>query len=479
VDVTLAAALSADLVIAQVNSKMPWVLGQGIIHVNDVDVIVEHDEDLLTIEPLPESEVADVIGRHIANLIDDGSTIQVSLGTTSRATLLALAEKNDLGVHSQFLTTDMMHLVARGVITNRKKGFNEGKLVASIAIRTRDLYEFLHYNPSVEFHPSDYVNDPRIIARHKKMVCMNVAMAIDLTGQVAADALPFNYYSGLTGILDFVKGASLSEDGKFILMLTSTTGEGQKSRIVPSLGDAAVVVPRGEVQYVVTEYGAVNLFGKSYQERALALISIAHPDFRDELFHEAKKMGLLGPERTLKESIHGVYPVRLVETIEIDGQPVTLRPTKPVDERLIQEHFYNLDSQDVISRFFGTRMSFPQTQVEGISLTDYVRSFTVVAVVGEVGFEKVVGIGEYHLEEAKNMAEVAFSVSKDWQGRGLGKILLAKLAEAAKENGIAGLVAYTFLENHRMIKLFRTLPYKVRTVVGEEISLSLRFDEPG
>ena len=434
VDVTLSAALSADLVIAQVNSNMPWVLGQGIIHVNDVDVIVEHDEDLLTIEPLPESEVADVIGRHIANLIDDGSTIQVSLGTTSHATLLALADKNDLGVHSQFLTTDMMHLVSRGVITNRKKGFNEGKLVASIAIGTRELYEFLHYNPSMEFHPSDYVNDPRIIARHNKMVCMNVAMAMDLTGQVAADALPINYYSGLTGILDFVKGASLCEDGKSILMLTSTTAEG-KSRIVPKLGDCAVVVPRGEVQYVVTEYGAVNLFGKSYQERALALISISHPDFREELFHEAKKMGLLGPERTLKESIHGIYPIRLEETVEIDGHPVTLRPSKPVDERLIQEHFYNLDSQDVISRFFGTRKSFPQKQVEGISLTDYIKSFTVVAVVGEVGFEKIVGVGEYHLEEAKNMAEVAFSVSKDWQGRGLGRILLANSPRPQKRTG--------------------------------------------
>jgi acyl-CoA hydrolase/GNAT superfamily N-acetyltransferase len=478
VDVTLSAALSADLVIVQVNSRMPWVLGQSFIHVNDVDVIVEYDEDLLTIEALPESDEADVIGRHIANLIDDGSTIQVSLGTTSRATLLALTDKNDLGVHSQFLTTDMMHLVSRGVITNRKKGFNDGKLIASIAIGTRDLYEFLHYNPSVEFHPSDYVNDPRIIGRHNKMVCVNAAMAIDLTGQVAADALPVNYYSGLTGILDFMKGASFCEDGKSILMLTSTTAEDRKSRIVPKLGDCAVVVPRGTVQYVVTEYGAVNLFGKSYQERALALISISHPGFREELFHEAKKMGLLGPERTLKESIHGIYPVRLVETVELHGQPITLRPTKPTDERLIQEHFYNLDSEDVTSRFFGSRTCFPQTQVECISLTDYIKSFTVVAVVGEVDFEKIVGVGEYHLEEAKNLAEVAFSVNKDWQGKGLGRVLLAKLAEAAKENGIAGLCAYTSIENHRMIKLFRTLPYKVRTVVSDDVSLSLRFDEP-
>ncbi|MGC8490427.1 MAG: GNAT family N-acetyltransferase [Syntrophobacteraceae bacterium] len=478
VDVTLSAALAADIVIAQVNSEMPWVLGQSFIHVNDVDVIVEHDEDILTIDPFPESARADIIGRHVASLVDDGSTIQISLGTSPHATLLALADKNDLGVHSQFLTDDMMHLVSRGVITNRKKGFNEGKLVASTAIGSRQLYEFLHYNPSVEFHASDYVNDPRIIARHNRMACLNVAMALDLTGQVAADALIHNHYSGLTGMLDFVKGASLCEGGKSILMLTSTTSDGKQSRIVPTLGDCAVVIPRGEVQYVVTEYGTVNLFGKSYQERALALISISHPAFREELFHEARKMGLLGPERTLKDSIHGVYPVKLVETMHLHGWPVTIRPSKPVDERLIQEHFYNLESQDVVSRFFGSRRNFPQTQIEGMSLTDYVTSFSVVAVVGEVGFEKIVGIGDYHLEEAKNLAEVAFSISREWQGKGLGRILLAKLAEAAKENGIMGLFAVTSIENGRMVKLFRSLPYKVRTVVDEEIHLSLRFDEP-
>jgi GNAT superfamily N-acetyltransferase len=253
---------------------------------------------------------------------------------------------------------------------------------------------------------------------------------------------------------------------------------GKTSRIVPMLTDTAVVVPRGDVQYVVTEYGAVNLFGKSYQERAMALISIAHPDFREELFFEAKKIGLLGPERTLSESIHGVYPVKLEETIEIDGEPVILRPTKPVDERWLQEHFYTLDRQDVISRFFRPKTSFPRSDVEAMSGTDYIKNFTIVAVVGDVGFERVVAVGEYYLELAKNMAEIAFSVSKDWQGKGLGRVLIRKLAEAARENGIAGLFAYTSHENQRMMNLFRTLPYKVRTVVDDPMLLSCRFDEP-
>ncbi len=478
VDITLAAALSADVVIAQVNPRMPRTLGQSFIHVNDVDIIVEHEEEVLTIDKLPELETANAIGRQIARFVDDGSTIQISLGVTSQATLLALADKNDLGVHTQYLTDDIMHLVARGVITNWKKGFNEGKLVASGAIGSEVLYEFLHDNPSIDFHPSDYVNDPSIIARHNKMVAMNVAMAMDLTGQVAADALPQNHFSGVTGMSDFVRGAGQSPGGKSIIMLTSTTPDAKQSRIVPMLGDTAVVIPRGDVHHVVTEYGAVNLFGKSLQERAMAMISISHPDFRDELFHEAKRMGLLGEERTLSESIQGVYPARLEETRRIDGESVTIRPIKPVDERRIQEHFYNLDKDDIVSRFFHEKTSFLRDDVEDMLQIDYVEDLTLVALVGEFGFGEVVAVGEYLLDPAKNMAEVAFSVSRGYQGKGLGGILIHKLADAARENGISGLMAYTAPENQGMIKLFKSLPYKVRTTFDEDmVLLSCKFNE--
>ena len=312
VDITLAAAQSADLVIAQVNANMPRVLGRSFLHVNDVDFFVEYDEPLLTIGENPELAAANDIGRLIARrLIDDGSTLAIGLGTTSEAVMLALSDRNDLGIHTMYMTNEIMHLFCKGVITNRKKGFNEGKMVANSAIGSEDLYEFLNDNPAVEFHPSDYVCDPGIIARHHKMVAMSVAMSIDLTGQVAADAMPHSHFSGVTGISDFMRGAVQSAGGKSILMLPSTGMQGKKSRIVPFLNDTAVAAPRGDVHYIVTEYGAVNLFGKSFQERAMAMISIAHPDFRDELFFEAKKMGLLSSDRTLHESLHGVYPIHL------------------------------------------------------------------------------------------------------------------------------------------------------------------------
>ena len=479
VDVTLSAALSADLVIAQVNPRMPRVLGRSFIHVDDVDVVVEHEEDLLTVGDVVELEAGKMIGRFVARLIEDGSTLQLGLGATPQATLLAMEDKNDLGVHTEFLTDGLLGLISRGVITNRKKGVNEGKLVASSAIGTANLYEYLHDNPAIEFHPSDYVNSPMVIASHNKMVSLNVATVMDLTGQVAVDALPHNHYSGVTGVLDFVRGAAQSPGGKSVLMIVSTARDGTLSRIVPTLEDKAVVVPRSDGYYVVSEFGVVNLFGKSLQERAMAMISLAHPDFRDELFFRAKELGLIGQDRTLKESIQAVYPLKYEESIRIDDQKITIRPAKPVDERRLQEHFYNLDKNDILSRFFHKKTSFIRDDVASMFQIDYTKEMTMVATIGELGFGKIIAVGGYVLDERRNLAEVAFSVTLEWKRRGLSKRILHKLAEAARDNGIEGLVAYTSINNKPMINLFKTLPYKVRMSAEDDmVDLVCRFDEP-
>ena len=479
VDITLAAALSADRVIAQVNSRMPRVLGHSFVHVNDVDVIVEHDEKLMTTGPPPESETDGRIAANIERFIEDGSTLHIGLGTAAHAVLMALSGKKDIGIHTQVLTDDMMRLVAEGVITNRRKGFNEGKLVASGAIGSQALYDFIDDNPAVEFHPSDVVNDPYIISRHHRMVSIDVATAMDLTGQMAADALPQNLFSGVTGMPDFMRGAIRSDGGKSITLLPSTFDGGAGSRIVSALEDTAVVVARGDVHYVATEYGVVNLFGKSLQERALAMISIAHPDFRETLFEEAKGRGLLGSDRRLRQSIRGIYPQKLEETVQIDGIPVVIRPAKPVDERRIQEHYYALDKKDVASRFFQEKKYFPRNEMENRSQIDYIRDLTLVAVMGDFGFGRVIGVGEYYLETARNFAEVSFSLSKPYQGKGLGRRLMKKLSETAQENGISGLVAYVSPENRRMRRLFETLPYRIKTAYEDDaLVLQCRFDDP-
>ncbi|MBW2658829.1 MAG: GNAT family N-acetyltransferase [Deltaproteobacteria bacterium] len=478
VDITESAAVAADIVIAQVNQNMPRLLGRSYIHVSDIDYFVEYDEPLIEIGTYPDVASADTMARYVSRLIDDGSTMQMSLGTTTEANIRAMMTKNDLGIHTQFLSNTIMRLVAMGVVTNKKKGYNNGKLIASNAIGNKDLYDLLDNNAAIEFHPSKYVNDPRIISRNSKMIAMNIGREIDLTGQVAADALPFNNFSGVTGILDFFRGASMSKGGKSILMLTATQTDGTESRIVPQLVNSAVVVPRSEVQYVVTEYGSVNLFGKSLQERAIALISIAHPDFRDWLFEEARKMGLLGPERSLNEDMHSIYPLKLEEIHVIDNKKITFRPVKPTDERSIQEHYYGLEKDDVISRFFNERSSFVTQQIESTFIIDYIKDLTIVAVEGEPGYERILAVGEYYLDSGINMAEIAFSVVKEWQGKGLSSTVIRKLSEAAKENGIDGLTAYTSTANRRMVKLFKSLGYEVKIVTeGDMISLDCKFPE--
>ena len=211
----------------------------------------------------------------------------------------------------------------------------------------------------------------------------------------------------------------------------------------------------------------------------MAMISIAHPKFREELFFEAQKAGLLSQERTLSESLRGIYPIHLEETLAFGNESVTIRPAKPVDERRIQEHFYSLSKDDVVSRFFHEKTSFVHDEIKGVSLIDYIKDLTVVAVVGEFGFGQVVGIGEYLLDPATNEAEVAFSISKAYQKKGLGKILLNKLVQAARDNGISGVMAYTNTQNKGMIKLFKTLPYQVESFFdGDTLQLRCRFDKP-
>jgi len=479
VDVTMAAAMSADLVIAQVNPRMPRILGHSFIHLDDVDVFVEHEEDVLCIESIPEIASALTIGRLVGNLVDDGSTIQMGLGNTPQGIMMALSEKNDLGIHSQFMINCMMDLVKKGVITNRKKGLNNGKLVASSAIGTKELYQFLHDNPAIEFYPSDYTNDPNIISQHNQMVAINVAMGIDLTGHVAAEVMPQNHYSGVTGLLDFVRGASSSPRGKSIIIIPATRNKGKTSRIVAELEGGAVVVPRSDVSYVVSEFGAVNLFGKNLQERAMRMISLAHPDFRDELLQQAKEQGLMGKKRTLTEFVNGIYPAKMEETRSYGEERVTFRAAKPGDDRRIQEHFYNMTPEDVQSRFFHEKTCFLRDDMEGMFQIDYVKDMTVVAVTGEFGFGRVIGMGVYLLEPSRNMAEIAFSVSKEWQNKGIANVIIEKLVHAARENGIAGVVAYTSMTNKGMIKLFNKIPYKVRTSVEDDmLVLMTRFDEP-
>mgnify|MGYP006291669571 FL=1 len=289
-------AESAECIVAQVNQQMLYVQGDTFIHVNDLDYIVEVDEPLdeFTMASGEPDETIEQIATHIAALIPDGATLQMGIGAIPDSVLGYLEHKKDLGIHTELFSDGVMNLVEKGVITGARKTLHPGKVIAGFILGSKALYRWLDHNPIVELHRTDYVNDPCVIGKNYQQVAINGAIEIDLTGQVCADSIGTRLYSGVGGQMDFIYGASRSQGGVPILALPSTVKQGAMSRIVPTLKrGAGVVTSRNHVHWIVTEFGAVDLYGKSIRERAKALISIAHPKFRDELEEEARELGYL------------------------------------------------------------------------------------------------------------------------------------------------------------------------------------------
>ncbi len=294
VDVTKAAAEMARVVIAQVNPRMPRVLGDNFIHIRKVTTFVEADDPVVELPRVRMSPAFEEIGRNVASLIEDGSTLQLGIGGIPDAVLHFLRDRKHLGVHTEMFSDGMVELVEQGVVTGEKKTLHPGKIVAAFVLGTRPLFDFVHNNPVVEFHPNDYVNDPFVIAQNYRMVAVNSAIQVDLTGQVCSDSIGDSVYSGFGGQVDFVRGASRAKEGKAVIALLSTARDGEVSRISTYLDEGAgVVTSRADVHYVVTEFGVADLHGRTLRERARALIGIAHPKFREELEAGARKRRLI------------------------------------------------------------------------------------------------------------------------------------------------------------------------------------------
>ena len=285
---------AADTVVMEVNDQVPWIHGDTQVHINQVDFAVEHSQSLPTIPPAQPGEIENRIAAHIANLIPDGATLQIGIGGIPNALALLLKDKKNLGVHTEMFAESMIDLFEEGSISNRNKKLWPGKFICTFALGSQRMYDWMDNNPGVFILRGSYVNKPEIIAKNNLMTSINTAMAIDLTGQVSSEAIGPVQYSGTGGQLDTHRGAQLSEGGKGIIALKSTAKKGSISTIVPSLAEGSIVsVPRQDLDWAATEYGAVQLRGRSVEERARKLISIAHPDFREELEREAKKIGFI------------------------------------------------------------------------------------------------------------------------------------------------------------------------------------------
>jgi 4-hydroxybutyrate CoA-transferase len=290
VDTTLTAAKCARYLVAQVNDHMPRTYGDSFIHVSEIDAVVESSRPLCELKKPEITDMHAAIARNVAGLIEDGSVLQTGIGGIPDAVLPLLMDRKDLGVHSELVSEGVIPLIEAGVITGARKNFKPRKIIVGFVLGTKRLFEFVDNNPVFEFHPTAYTNDPGLIARNDNMVAINSALQIDLTGQVCSDSIGNQFYSGIGGQVDFLRGASRSKGGKPIIAISSTAKNGTISRIVPMLSPGAgVVTSRGLVRYVVTEHGVAYLHGKSIRERAKTLIEIAHPRFRDELYEYCEK----------------------------------------------------------------------------------------------------------------------------------------------------------------------------------------------
>jgi len=477
VDVVKAAAEMAKIVIAEVNEKMPRTLGNSFIHIDEIDYIIETDRDLPVLSHGKPDDVARKIGHYVAQLIPDGSTIQVVIGTIPDAVLENLKDKKDIGVHTEMFSDGLIELVEAGVITNKNKKLHRDKIIATFCMGSQKLYDFVDDNPIVEFHPCDYTNDPYIIRQHDRMISINAALEIDLTGQVCADSLGEYFYSGIGGQVDFVRGAKMAKYGKSIIVMPSTAKNGEVSRIKSRLSPGAgVVTTRGDVQYVATEYGVVNLHGRNLRERAMLLTSIAHPKFRDELLEYAKERNLAYVDQLPIGEGAKNYPYQFETHKKVGDKDIFFRPIKPTDEMLEREFFYNLSSETIYFRFFQKLKALPHDKLQKYTTIDYFNEMAIVGLVGEPGMEKMIGIGRYIVDHSDGFGEVSFVLADEYQSHGIGTFILNYLVEIALQRGISGFKADVLAANKKMLATFAKLPYKMETEIEEDVySLRIPF----
>jgi acyl-CoA hydrolase/GNAT superfamily N-acetyltransferase len=471
VDIVKSAAENAGLVIAQVNPRMPRTLGNSFIHVYDIDWLVPVDVPLLEMKPKEPDEVTRQIGEYVAALVDDGCTVEMGIGRIPQAVLEHLTSKKDLGIHTEMFTDRIINLIEKGVITGNRKTLDRGRIVASFCLGTKKIYDYIDNNPLFAFYPTEYVNDPFVIARQHKQVAINVALEVDITGQVCSDSLGTKFFSGIGGQVDFNRGAARSPGGKAIIALPSTAKSGTISRIVSRLSPGAgVVTTRGDVHYVVTEYGVAYLHGKSVQERALALISVAHPKFRAQLLKEAVEACYVRTELADVDGIYVVGTPDLKTSFLLEGgTQVNIRPVHPTDLEPIRALFYSLSAESVYLRFMSRIRRISQKQVQDLVFLDHRSEVSFVGVVPEAHGDEVIAMGGYYLNPRTNRAEVAFVVRDDWQKQGIGKFLLMHLVKIARRNGISGFMAETLQENRAMQSVFNNSGLKVRSHLADGV----------
>ncbi|GGO75000.1 GNAT family N-acetyltransferase [Bowmanella pacifica] len=480
VDVVQAAVRKAKYVIAQINPLMPRTSGDSFVHVSQLSASIERQQELPEMPDVEPDPVTERIGQYVSMLVEDGATLQLGIGKIPNAVLQYLQHHKNLGVHSELITDGVIDLIKKGVINNRKKTFHPGKTVTSFCLGSKRLYDFVDGNPHVEFYPSSYVNSPVNISRNNKMVAINSAIEVDLTGQVVADSIGYQFYSGIGGQVDFIRGAAISPGGKPIIALPSTAKNGKVSRIVPHITQGSgVVTSRGHVHYVVTEFGVASLKGRSIRERALELIRVAHPKFRAQLLEQVRKHYWVPHyQKDYPREVPELGKIS-VKTLIIDGASFDLRPLNPADERRLQEFFYSHTKETLFYRYnyYPTQM----TREKSCSLVsvDQSRDLALCIVRQYGSVSEIQAVGRYYLNEDGTSCEVAFVTREKYHGKGMARQLLAEMISIANKRGLDSMQAYVRSDNKNMLRVFESANFKRQPAEdpGEVmLKLSLKAD---
>lgn len=455
VDVVSAACRNARRIVAQINPSMPRTFGHSFIHIDRIDAWIEHEEPLYQMPPMQIDRVTEQIGQYVSMLIEDGSTLHMGVGRIPDAVLRYLGNHKDLGIHSEMISDGIIDLMRLGVINNSRKSFHKGKTITTFCMGSQRLYDFVDRNPHIEFYPAEHVNHPMRIARNDNMVSINSAIEVDLTGQVVSDSVGYRFYSGIGGQVDFIRGAAMSKGGKPIIALPSTAKNGTVSKIVPCLTEGGgVVTSRGDIHYVVTEWGIATLRGKSIRERALELIQVAHPDFRDALLREVRKHYWVPEYQKQKPTTVTELDGIELRKLQFAGESYQLRPLHPADERSLQEFFYSHNKETLLMRYSHHPKQMSRERASALVAVDQGRDLAFCLVKRNGPKEEIEAVGRFYFMEQNNSAEVAFVVREIHQGKGMAKYLLGEMIKVGRKRGIRTMYAYVRMENRPMLRVF-------------------------
>ncbi len=482
VDITRSGMDNASFIIAQVNPRMPRTWGDSFVHVDDIDCLVLHEEPL--VEALPrfdDNEVSRRIGMFVSQLVEDGDTLQIGFGHLPFAILQHLDNKADLGIHTQVITDGFLPLFETGVITNKKKSLLPGRVVTSLCMGSDKLYQYVDNNPIFYFRSSEFVNNPTEIARNDNLVSISSALEVDLTGQVCTDSVGYLFYSGIGDQVDFLRGSAMSKGGFSIIAIPSTAQNGKVSRIVSHLSEGAgVATTRGDVNFVVTEYGIAELQGKGIYQRVMEMAQIAHPKFREELIEVAKGHHYIFSDQLPPSQEDLLFLEGYKSTLKLKtGKTIEFRPLLPSDEFAYRNFFYSLQEKTIYFRFFYKMKIFSHEVIQKQwASVDYHRNMSVIGLVRKGGHKEIMAIGSYAEAEGQR-AEVAFVVREDFQNMSIGSYLLDVLENIAKENKYSGFIATVLRENTSMIHVFKKRYPNANVVMtgGGEVTIHMEFND--